>query len=238
MATVKFENNSIHKEGNYLGALFLGTDDFLLAPLKLCGEKWHVLNKKENSSNLEKICQVAQKIILSPFLIIATSIAIIPGIFGSLVRSLFYKESYEETWNITSDSELKKRCKEIGLPNKKDKLTITKNVVTKLPSEFFSSVHVQDSKQSKIIILNPSSYRPIHYQYSFFKNLVTSFHYKDHENPDTIKALIDIILGLKRKSYNIKIDDQLFQIIAQGNSISLQIFDNLKEMHLRIYSKK
>lgn len=208
---------------------FSKSGDVLLNPLRWCGSRWNHLCEKENS---EKTFQVARKTILGSMLTIATSLAFVPAVAGSFIKSRSHTlESREDYLTLTMDSKLKERCRQIGINNPgQNNDSIEEELIRRLPQNLFICVgsHPKQPASDKIIYLQVSGSGN-----NFFKNLVNCFYQTRKEDANIIKALPDLILGVKRTTDE-KPNKQLLRIIKSSSRIYLQIPENLERMDIRI----
>jgi hypothetical protein len=222
------DNNTVSVNNSFASA----AGEALLAPLQLCGSKWNSLSAKDNSETLDKTDQIAQNIILGVLLSIATALAFIPGVIGSILKSSSHAP-VEEGWKLQLDEQLKSRCEQVGIDNPEVsdlsiEVQVARNCEQELPLAISS---VKASRPGHLDVSRIISLQTAGPNYPFFKNLISCFHppLTADENALALQELPDHILGVSREpSSNSK--SLLLNKIASCNAIDIGISPDLKFM--------
>jgi hypothetical protein len=173
---------------------YVGVGNALLAPLHSCGRKWNSFSEKEGLIN--KISQFVQKIFLS----LATILAFIPAIPGSIIKRASDKDKNSEISFIETDPTLldffnnviKEEDNRISSRNIIDTRlsNIEKGMVSAIfihNSSFDNST--EEGKKCKIISLYLSS-GPI-----FLSYIRDCFSQTLPKNPEQIKKLVHLLFS-------------------------------------------
>jgi hypothetical protein len=202
--------------------------DTLLSPLKWCGTEWDHLGETVDRNHWTKISTIAQKIIFGALLAIATVMAFIPGMVGSLIKTFSHPQ---EEWMIIPDEQLKNRCREIGINDPTtSEADLSEIIRRRLPYGFATTISVNridNPSLSKLISIQPGTTRN-----QFLGHLADSLTRSEVNLRD---RLPDVILGLQRNPTANSDILSLQEQIGQYHNIRLHIAEDLSQMHLHLH---
>lgn len=165
-------------DGSYLGNL-------LLSPLHYCGSKWNSFS--EEKELIKKISQIVQK----TFLFLATVLAFIPAIPGSIIKGLSETTSY----TIFTDIELDQNLREFfnSIINEKNE-TIVDKIKEKIRGrEIFTAVaagvNLQKHKAINLDCPGPT----------FLSYIDDCFSQTPPKNPEQIKKSVHMLFQQKKE---------------------------------------
>jgi hypothetical protein len=218
----------------------LSMENAFLDPLRFCGRQWQKIRNSDMDNSLKVVGVGACTVMLT----LATALAFIPGIIGSIALSCSDKRhpSSIETWRITlqEGTPLKDRCKQIHDIAKVDTIStggcpeVSRKVIQNLNR--FRNILLISSVGTRRNIINQRNVIDISltlFSNSFFDNLARCFN-QHHTDADTVQALVNTVFG------NICSADESFfkafplQKMPASNKINIRIPENLKHLEIRI----